>query len=269
MNQGERMLDRTSEAVWVRRMLSRENEVRRPRRDESNPPNGAARLLVEDEGLFHAMAEISRIPGVVELDCVIVDPSSRNGGLASSVVNKARSLWSNDPILSGLSFDDPFVPLPLLALTRDAAMANVLIQSGFQLIPHRRSWRSLWLIKSRFNSLPLRSVWYLHLRWFARIMRGLLIGEPLPEGARPPQGRLNHWFQRRRRAFTMLIHAGSAKVFITAPPSSSDPSSTSPLSSMHVHVIERETEKDAETSIEDWDIGRQSKATEIIDLTED
>ena len=255
-------------------MLSRENAVRRPRRDETDPPDGVARLFVEAEGLFHAMAEIGRRPGIVELDCVIVDPSSRGTGLAHSVVSKARRLWSNDPILSGLSVEEPFIPLPLVALTRDAAMANVLIQSGFQLVPPRRTWRSLWLIRTRFNSLPLRTVWYFHLRWLIRITKWLLIGEPLPEGARQPQRRLNRWFQRRRRPFTMLINAGSSKLFMTLPSSSGDTkvSEEDPmaaLASMHVHVVEHEDAQTSDSAIEDWDIGRQSETAEVIDLTED
>ncbi len=268
------MPDRSSGSAWVQRMLSRENSVRRPRRDESEPPDGVARLFVEAEGLFHAMAEIGRRPGIVELDCVIVDPSSRGTGLAHSVVNKACRLWSNDPILSGLSVEEPFIPLPLVALTRDAAMANVLIQSGFQLVPPRRTWRSLWIVRTRFTSLPLRTVWYLHLRWLVRVIKWLLIGEPLPEGARQPQRRLNRWFQRRRRPFTMLINAGSSKVFM-APPSSSgtikvsENDSIAALASMHVHVVEREEEQTPNTAIEDWDIGRQSEVAEVIDLTED
>ncbi len=267
-------MDRTSEAAWVHRMLSRENEVRRPRRDESNPPDGVARLLVEDEGLFHAMAELSRRPGIVELDSVIVDPSSRGSGLAHSVVKKAHSLWSSDPILSGHLVEETFSPLPLFALTRDAAMANVLIQSGFQIIPPRRTSRTLWLFRTRFSTLPLRTAWYLHIRWFTRITKWLLIGEPLPEGARQPKRRLNRWFQRRRRPFTMMMNAGSAKVFIANPssPSSintSNSESMSALTSMHVHVVEHKADLISDTAIEDWDGGRREKAEEIIDLTED
>ena len=269
------MLDQTSGAVWVQRMLSRENAVRRPRRDESDPPEGVARLFVEAEGLFHAMAELSRRPGIVELDCVIVDPSSRGTGLARSVVNKAHRLWSTDPILSGRSVEETFIPLPLVALTRDAAMANVLIQSGFHLVTPRRTWRSLWLFRTRFTPLPLRTAWYLHIRWLMRVVKWLLIGEPLPEGARRPEGLLNRWFQRRRRPFTMMMHAGSSKVFMTNPPSTSETTKTSEgesiatLDSIHVHVVEREVDSPPNISIEDWDIGRQIETPDIIDLTEE
>ena len=72
----------------------------------------------------------------------------------------------------------------------------------------------------------------------------------------------------------MLLNACSSKVFMIPPPSpgtikASESDSMSALTSMHVHVVEREDVQPSNTAIEDWDIGRQSKVAEVIDLTED
>jgi len=167
LNEDERI------AIWLDALLKTEPDLRPSRgvTKESRKGPLTPRIIILDDGEIAGYAELRRIGGAIELATVIVEPKLRGNGFSHQIVHQAWERWRQDPVLHGtplggqvdlsnaaLELTGPqIVRGPLISFTRDAAMGAALAGGGFTLIPRKRRASRLWLWKSDFAALPLRT----------------------------------------------------------------------------------------------------------------
>lgn len=205
--------------AWLDQMLDSEPDLRASRGAAREAERGrrVPQVILLEEGMPAAYAELRRVGRAIELATVVVDPSHRGKGLSHQLVREAWSRWRQDPILHGASLggevnlvaatrgDAPpeIIRGPLVSFTRDAAMAAALVGGGFTLMPRRRRASRLWLVRSDFAALPLSIQLAFALD---RTARALLL-----------------LFTRPRRILHHLRHARDYRLFVRIPETAARP----------------------------------------------
>ena len=174
-------------ATWLDTMLKTEPDLRPSRGVSKEARLGprTPRIIILDDGEIAGYAELRRTGGAIELATVVVEPSLRGKGLAHQIVHQAWERWRQDPVLHGAPLggqvdlvrsmqdesDPQVVRGPLISFTRDAAMAAALVGGGFTMMPRKRRASRLWLWRSDFAALPLRTQFALTMD---RLYRGII-----------------------------------------------------------------------------------------------
>jgi len=261
------------EGSWLIKNARIELNIRRPNRDERNALPGVVRYLGEENGIIHAMGEMNRRVGFVEISLVLVDPNSRGEGWGYKVISNLKKRWITDPIIHGLKIEEEFNGLPLICQTNNASLGKILVSSGFTIIPRRRNWKTFWLTKTNFSPISNSGTFLNHLRWFFTTILLLLLGEPLPEGSKEPKSFFHKIILRRRRALHRLIMIGSNENFILYHSSFLDDDNSFPTQQkIHIETLKSDFFKSKKDNnmVNKWDSGNvfDSEISEIIDLTE-
>ena len=261
------------EGTWLKKNARIELNVRRPNRDEKKASSGVVRYVGEENGIIHAIGEMDRRIGFVEISLVLVDPNSRGEGWGYKVINNLKKRWESDPIIHGLKIEEKFNHLPLICQTNNASLAKILVSSGFTIIPRRRNWKTLWLTKTNFSQISFIGTVSNHIRWLTNTFFLLLFGEPLPEGCKPPSSFFHKIIMRRRRSLHRLINLGTTELFIINYGSISEGNNNF-LKNHEIHIktinsSDFKIEKD-DSRVQDWDSGHNLKLEKnnLIDLTE-
>ncbi len=174
-------------AIWLDTQLRTEPDLRPSRgvTKETRVGPRTPRIILLEEGEFAGYAELRRVGGAIELATVVVEPSLRGRGLAHQIVQQAWERWRQDPVLHSSPLGGQVdlvkatrnesgpqvVRNPLISFTRDAAMAAALVGGGFTMMPRKRRASRLWLWRSDFAALPLRTQFSLAID---RLYRGLI-----------------------------------------------------------------------------------------------
>ena len=174
-------------AIWLDAMLRTELDLRPSRgvAKETRLGSQTPRIIILEEGGIAGYAELRRTGGAIELATVVVEPKLRGKGLAHKIVQQAWERWRQDPVLHGAplggqvdlvrAMQDESEPQvvrgPLISFTRDAAMAAALVGGGFTMMPRKRRASRLWLWRSDFAALPLRTQFALTID---RLYRGVI-----------------------------------------------------------------------------------------------
>jgi len=167
LNEDERI------AIWLDALLKVEKDLRPSRGVPKEAHFGpmTPRVLILEDGEMAGYAELRRIGGAIELATVVVEPKLRGKGIAHQIVQQAWERWRQDPVLHGAPLGGQvdlvkatrdesgpeIVRGPLISFTRDAAMAAALVGGGFTIMPRKRRASRLWLWKSDFAALPIRT----------------------------------------------------------------------------------------------------------------
>ena len=176
-------------ASWLTDMLANEADLRQNLgvAKETKRGNRIPRIILHEDGVPIAYAELRRVGRAVELATVVVDPAHRGKGHSHQIVHQAWERWRQDPIVHGQSVIQsvdlfqatrneeveqvaPIARGPLISFTRDAAMAAALTGGGFTIIPRKRRGSRLWLWKSDIAALPIMIQFNLMLD---RALRGI------------------------------------------------------------------------------------------------
>ena len=180
-------------AIWLDALLKSEPDLRPSRGVAMETRKGpqTPRIIILESGDFAGYAELRRAGRAIELATVVVDPELRGRGFAHQIVHQAWERWRQDPVLHGaplggqVDLSNPalvekgpqVVRGPLISFTRDPAMGAALVGGGFTLMPRKRRASRIWLWKSDFAALPVRTQLAIGLD---RLIRGvkLLFIEP-------------------------------------------------------------------------------------------
>jgi predicted GNAT family acetyltransferase len=174
-------------AIWLDAMLKTESDLRPSRGVAKEARKGprTPRIIILEDGEIAGYAELRRAGGAIELATVVVEPTLRGKGLAHQIVQQAWERWRQDPVLHGTPLGGQIdlvratqdengpqvVRGPLISFTRDAAMAAALVGGGFTMMPRKRRASRLWLWRSDFAALPLRTQFALAID---RLYRGVI-----------------------------------------------------------------------------------------------
>ena len=174
-------------AIWLDTLLKVESDLRPSRgvvkETRKGPQN--PRIMILEGGELAGYAELRRVGGAIELATVVVEPKLRGKGLAHEIVHQAWERWRQDPVIHGAPMgglvdlvnatQDEMGPQvvrgPLISFTRDAAMAAALVGGGFTMIPRKRRASRLWLWRSDFAVLSLKTQFALAID---RLYRGII-----------------------------------------------------------------------------------------------
>ena len=194
-------------ASWLTKMLANEPDLRQNLgvAKETKRGNRVPQIILHENGVPIAYAELRRVGRAVELATVVVDPAHRGKGHSHQIVHQAWERWRQDPIVHGQSVIQnvdlfkvtrgdnveqvlPIVRGPLISFTRDAAMAAALTGGGFTMLPRKRRASRLWLWKSDIAALPLMIQFNLMLD---RALRGFRMVFTSPHS-------MNHYIRHSR-----------------------------------------------------------------------
>jgi predicted GNAT family acetyltransferase len=200
-------------AAWLDQMLQIEPDLRPSLGVAKEAKRGARvpQIILLEDGLPAAYAEVSRVGRAIEVATGVVDPAHRGKGLSHQLVQQGWERWRQDPMLHRAPLGgevnlaaatrgedaQSLVRGPLISITRDAAMAAALVGGGFTLLPRKRRPSRLWLFKSDMAALPIGIQLALAIN---RLLRGIRIIFTCP-----------------RRIIHHLRHARDYRLFVRIP----------------------------------------------------